>query len=39
MRGFFMGCICGIEAAKQVAAYMEYDKWVPQQGLVIAKSK
>jgi transcriptional regulator GlxA family with amidase domain len=29
----------GIEAAKQVAAYMEYDKWVPQQGLVIAQSK
>jgi transcriptional regulator GlxA family with amidase domain len=29
----------GIEAAKQVAAYMEYDKWVPQQGLVIAQTK
>jgi transcriptional regulator GlxA family with amidase domain len=31
--------IKGLDAAKQVAAYMEYDKWVPQQGLVINKSK
>jgi transcriptional regulator GlxA family with amidase domain len=27
----------GQEAAKQVAAYMEYDKWVPEQGLIIKK--
>lgn len=26
--------IRGIEMAKKVAAYMEYDKWVPDQGLV-----
>jgi transcriptional regulator GlxA family with amidase domain len=26
----------GEEAAKDVAAYMEYDKWVPNQGLVVA---
>ena len=25
----------GEEAAKDVAAYMEYDKWVPNQGLVM----
>jgi transcriptional regulator GlxA family with amidase domain len=31
--------IRGIEAAKQIAQVMEYDKWVPQQGLVVgAKS-
>lgn len=29
--------IRGQEAAKQVAYYMEYDKWVPDQGLVIKK--
>jgi putative intracellular protease/amidase len=28
----------GEEAAKDVAAYMEYDKWVPNQGLVITNS-
>lgn len=27
----------GNEAAKRVAAYMEYDKWVPSAGLVITK--
>lgn len=27
----------GEEVAKEVAAYMEYDKWVPNQGLVVAK--
>lgn len=31
--------IRGAEAAKQIAAYMEYDKWVPGQGLVIAQAK
>lgn len=29
--------IRGIETAKRVAAYMEYDKWVPDQGLVLDK--
>jgi transcriptional regulator GlxA family with amidase domain len=28
--------IRGREAAKQAAKYMEYDKWVPEQGLVLA---
>jgi transcriptional regulator GlxA family with amidase domain len=27
----------GEEMAKEVAAYMEYDKWVPGQGLVVQK--
>jgi len=27
------------EGARQIAQYMEYDKWVPGQGLVLAKSK
>jgi transcriptional regulator GlxA family with amidase domain len=27
--------ISGAEAAKQVAKYMEYDKWVPDQGMII----
>ncbi len=27
----------GAEGAKQIAAYMEYDKWVPGQGLVMGK--
>jgi transcriptional regulator GlxA family with amidase domain len=27
----------GEETAKEVAAYMEYDKWVPGQGLVVAE--
>lgn len=27
--------IRGLDAAKQVAAYMEYDKWVPDNGLVV----
>jgi len=27
----------GKEAAKKVAAYMEYDKWVPEQGLIMAQ--
>jgi transcriptional regulator GlxA family with amidase domain len=31
--------IRGEAAAKEVARYMEYDKWVPQQGLIINKSK
>jgi transcriptional regulator GlxA family with amidase domain len=31
--------IRGTETAKQIAAYMEYDKWVPQQGLVIARAE
>lgn len=26
----------GDKVAKQVAAYMEYDKWVPEQGLILA---
>jgi transcriptional regulator GlxA family with amidase domain len=26
----------GEEAAKEAAAYMEYDKWIPNQGLVVA---
>ncbi len=26
------------EGAKQIAQYMEYDKWVPDQGLVVAKN-
>jgi len=30
--------IRGLEAAKQIAAYMEYDKWVPSQGLVVKKT-
>lgn len=29
----------GIETAKRVAEYMEYDKWVPEQGLVVDKLK
>lgn len=29
--------IRGQEAARNVAAYMEYDKWVPEQGLIIKK--
>lgn len=29
----------GEDGAKQVAAYMEYDKWVPGQGLIVAKKK
>ena len=29
----------GEEAAKGVAAYMEYDKWIPNQGLVVAADK
>jgi transcriptional regulator GlxA family with amidase domain len=31
--------IRGIETAKQIAAHIEYDKWVPQQGLVIAQAE
>jgi transcriptional regulator GlxA family with amidase domain len=31
--------IRGEAAAKEVAHYMEYDKWVPRQGLIINKSK
>lgn len=31
--------IRGIEAAKRIAQYMEYDKWVPQQGLVVDAAK
>lgn len=31
--------IRGEATAKEVAHYMEYDKWVPQQGLIIDKSK
>jgi len=26
----------GDETARQVAAYMEYDKWIPNQGLVVS---
>jgi transcriptional regulator GlxA family with amidase domain len=29
--------IRGQEAARNVATYMEYDKWVPEQGLIIKK--
>jgi transcriptional regulator GlxA family with amidase domain len=29
----------GQEAAKDVAAYMEYDRWIPNQGLVVASNK
>lgn len=29
--------LAGKESAKRVATYMEYDKWVPQQGLIMAK--
>ena len=29
----------GDEGAKQIAAYMEYDKWVPGQGLIITAKK
>lgn len=28
--------LTGRESAKRVATYMEYDKWVPEQGLIIA---
>lgn len=28
----------GEETAKEVAEYMEYDKWVPNQGMVIGKA-
>jgi transcriptional regulator GlxA family with amidase domain len=31
--------IRGVETAKSVAAYMEYDKWVPDHGLVITNNK
>jgi transcriptional regulator GlxA family with amidase domain/predicted RNA-binding Zn-ribbon protein involved in translation (DUF1610 family) len=31
--------IRGKDAAAQVAAYMEYDKWVPDQGLVVNREK
>ena len=31
--------IRGEEAAKETARYMEYDKWVPNQGLIVDKSK
>lgn len=31
--------IRGTESARQIAAYMEYDKWMPGQGLVIAQAK
>ena len=30
--------IRGEEAARQVAYYMEYDKWVPGQGLIVSKA-
>lgn len=30
--------IRGLDAAKQAAAYMEYDKWVPDNGLVVKSS-
>jgi transcriptional regulator GlxA family with amidase domain len=29
----------GVDAAKQIAAYMEYDKWVPEQGTIMAQIK
>ncbi len=29
----------GEEAAKEVAAYMEYDRWIPNQGLVVDSNK
>jgi transcriptional regulator GlxA family with amidase domain len=31
--------IRGQEAARNVATYMEYDKWVPEQGLIIQKQQ
>ncbi|MCJ8210353.1 DJ-1/PfpI family protein [Mucilaginibacter sp. RS28] len=31
--------IKGMSAAKNVTTYMEYDKWVPEQGLIVDKAK
>ncbi len=35
----FVSRLEGPDAAKSVAEYMEYDKWTPEQGLVITSSK
>ena len=29
----------GVDAAKNVATYMEYDKWIPNQGLILNENK